>query len=133
MNSRITETGANKVFFAVVVLNLVYFLGIKVVDRYCFGFLSDNNYLILIINQFYFILFPVLLYLIVKNRHKGNIENQQISCFAGSFNSFDFHTCVYGGFVTNVMIVYILQSTGYILGESLPVPQNFGDIIYQSL
>lgn len=134
MNSRITETGANKVFFAVVVLNLVYFLGIKVVERYCFGFLSDNNYLILIINQFYFILFPVLLYLIVKKIDiKETLKINKFRALPGVLILLISIPAYMGASSLNVMIVYILQSTGYILGESLPVPQNFGDIILSIL
>lgn len=130
MNNRITETGANKVFFVVVVLNLVYFLGIKVVDRFCFGFLRANNYLILIINQFYFILFPVLLYLVVKKIDiKEALKINKFRVLPGVLILLISIPAYMGASSLNVLIVYILQSTGYALGESLPAPQSFGDII----
>lgn len=134
MNNRITETGANKVFFVVVVLNLVYFLGIKVVDQFCFGFLRANNYLILIINQFYFILFPVMLYLVVKKIDiKEALKINKFQVLPGVLILLISIPAYMGASSLNVLIVYILQSTGYTLGESLPAPQSFGDIILSIL
>ncbi len=134
MNGRIRETEANKVYFAVVILNLIYFLGAKAVDRYCFGFLRANNYLILIINQFYFVLFPVLLYLIVKRKDiKEALKFNKFRPLPGILILLISVPAYMGVSSLNVMIVYVLQSSGYTLKESLPTPQNLGEIILSIL
>lgn len=134
MNNKITVTGANKIFLAVAILSSVFFLGVEVIDLYYENFLYENIYLILIINQFYFILFPVMLYLIIKKVNiKEVLRINKLDFLPGFLIVLVSLPAYLGALSLNVIIVYILQFTGYTPSESLPAPQNLGALILSAL
>ena len=134
MNNKLNTCDANKVFFIVVVLNLVYFVSIRVLELFNANFISTNFYLILIINQFYFTLFPVLLYLI---KNKINIKKEL------GFNRLDVSFSILiilisipayiGTSSFNYVVMCVLQSMGYKFDSVHIPPQNTGGFILSVL
>ncbi|MFZ5988298.1 MAG: CPBP family intramembrane glutamic endopeptidase [Bacillota bacterium] len=130
MNNRITVTGANKVFLVVTVLCFIFSIVIGIVDVFFSGLIDNNTYLMLIINQFYFILFPVLFYLI-----KNKIDIKEVL----RFNKLDLLPAFLiilislpaylGALSLNVIALYVIQFTGYTPDSSMPTPENLGELL----
>jgi len=128
VNNKITVTGANKVFLLVAVVNIIYSFAVGI----AFPSILDNNMLLLLIMiQFYCVLFPSLFYMI---GNKINIKETLRFNSPGLLPSFLIVLMSGPAFYTasalNSIVYYILQFIGDgPEGSSIPVPQNLEEVI----
>jgi len=130
VNNKVTVTGANKVFLFVAVINIVFSLAVELVDIAFGNVLNDNMLLILMMIQFYCVLFPTLFYMIGK---KVNIKETLRFNSPGLLPSFLIilmsAPAFYAASALNSIVVYILQFLGEAPEESsIPIPQNLGEV-----
>ncbi len=130
MSNKITVTGANKVFFFVAIINIVFSLIVELVDIACRGFLDDNMLLLLLMIQFYCVLFPALFYMI---GNKINIKETLRFNSPGILPSFLIilisAPAFYAASALNSVVIYILQFIGQAPEDTvIPLPQNLGEV-----
>lgn len=130
MNNKVTVIGANKVFLFVAIINIIFSLVIELVDIGFGNILDENMLLILIMIQFYCVLFPALFYMI---GNKINIKETFRFNSPGFLPSFLIvlisAPAFYAASALNSVIVYILQFIGQAPeGSSIPIPQNPGEV-----
>lgn len=127
MNKRLTLTGVNVFFFIFCAVFIVYqmILGVILLDK-----LSDNLYIIILINEFVMILGSVAIFCVVK---KVNIKETfrinkpgivpMLLIAAISVPAY------FVAAMLNNIILYILQFIGDIPAQSIPVPQNLTELL----
>lgn len=130
MNNKITVTGANKVFFLVAVINTVFSIILGIVDVAFGKILDDNTLLLLIMIQFYCVLFPGLFYMI---GNKINIKETLRFNSPGLLPSFLIvlisGPAIYVASALNMIVNYLLQFIGQAPEVSqIPIPQNVGEL-----
>ena len=135
MNNKITVTGANKVFLFVAVINIVFSLIVELVDIAYGGLLEGNMLLLLMMIQFYCVLFPALFYMI---GNKINIKETLRFNNPGILPSFLIilisAPAFYAASAFNSVVIYILQFIGQAPEDTLiPLPQNFGEVFVSIL
>lgn len=135
MSNKITVTGANKVFFFVAIINIVFSLIVELVDIACGGFLDDNMLLLLLMIQFYCVLFPALFYMI---GNKINIKETLRFNSPGILPSFLIilisAPAFYAASALNSVVIYILQFIGQAPEDTvIPLPQNLGEVFISIL
>jgi len=130
VNNKVTVTGANKVFMLVLVINIVFSFVTELVDIAFGKILDDNMLLILIMIQFYCILFPTLFYMI---RNRINIKDALRFNRPGLLPSFLIilisGPALYAASSLNSIVVYLLQFIGHLPDNSpIPIPQNPAEV-----
>lgn len=135
MNNKITVTGANKVFLFVAIINIVFSLIVELVDIAYGGFLNGNMLLLLLMIQFYCVLFPALFYMI---GNKINIKETLRFNSPGILPSFLIilisAPAFYAASALNSVVMYILQFIGQAPEDTvIPLPQNLGEVFISIL
>ena len=135
MNNKITVTGVNKVFLFVAIINIVFSLIVELVDIAYGGFLDDNMMLLLLMIQFYCVLFPALFYMI---GNKINIKETLRFNSPGILPSFLIilisAPAFYAASALNSVVIYILQFIGQAPEDTvIPLPQNLGEVFISIL
>lgn len=134
MNNKATVVGANKVFLFVAIINIVFSLVIEIVNMAYSDFLDDDTLLLLLMIQFYCILFPSLFYLI---GNRINIKETLRFNRPGLLPSFLIvlisAPAFYAASVLNSIGYYFLQFIGKDIEETIPVPQNPGEVFVSIL
>jgi len=135
LNNKVTVTGVNKVFLFVTIINIVFSIVIEGVSVYHDNFLDDDMLLLLLMIQFYCILFPTLFYMIGKGI---NIKETLRFNSPGLLPSFLIilisMPAFYAASSLNSIIAYILQFVGKASEDaSIPIPQNAGEVFVSIL
>ncbi len=135
MNNKTTVTGANKVFLFVAIINIVFSLIVELVDIAYGGFLNGNMLLLLLMIQFYCVLFPALFYMI---GNKINIKETLRFNSPGILPSFLIilisAPAFYAASALNSVVIYILQFIGQAPEDTvIPLPQNLGEVFISIL
>ncbi|MEN2773680.1 CPBP family intramembrane glutamic endopeptidase [Acetivibrio clariflavus] len=130
MENKVTVTGANKVFMLVLVINIVFSFVTELVDIAFGNILDDNMLLILMMIQFYCILFPALFYMI---GNKINIKDTLRFNSPGLLPSFLIilisAPAFYAASALNSIVFYILQFIGRVPDDlPIPLPKNPGEV-----
>jgi uncharacterized protein len=128
MNRKVTLTGANIVFLIFTVVFIIY----QIVFVIIFGekFLTDNIYLMLIINELVVILAPVLIYSFIKKvnfRETFRLNKPGlIPCALILLLSVPAY---FVAMMLNNIVVYLLQFIGTIPNQPIPVPKSIAELI----
>jgi membrane protease YdiL (CAAX protease family) len=134
VNNRVTVVGANKAFLFVAIINIVFSLVIEILNMAFSNFLDDDTLLLLLMIQFFCILFPSLFYLI---GNRINIKETLRFNRPGLLPSFLIvlisAPAFYAASVLNSIGYYFLQFIGKDIEETIPVPQNFGEVFVSIL
>lgn len=134
MDNKITATGANRIYFIVIILNFIFSLILGAVDLYYDNFLDRNKYFALAVNQFIFILLPVLFYLIANNISiKETLRLNRIGFLPAILITFASLPAYIGAVALSSVVVYALQSIGYTRTNFIPVPLSSGEMLIQIL
>ncbi len=131
MQRKITVTGANKVFFWVIII----FLGFS----YAIGILSvllrkniatDNFHITIIITQFVLILLPVLIY-VLKNRlnFKEVFRLNKLGLLPAFIIVINSIFAILAAGSLNVIVLFLLQQIGKVPPDSIPVPKSFSEML----
>lgn len=130
MNNKVTVTGANKVFLFVAVINIVFSLVVELIDIAYGNFFDEDMLLILLMIQFYCVLFPALFYMIgnkinIKETLRFNSPGVLPSILIVLISAPAF----YAASALNSIIIYILQFVGQAPEDTvIPLPQNLGEV-----
>lgn len=143
MNKKITVTGANKVFFAFVILFIGFQIVLTVISvllmvrlgpEYGENLLTDHMYELLLINQYVLILAPVLFYVIVnKLDFKEVFRIKSPGLFPAIVIALLAIPAQFTASALNTIVVYLLQFVGNIPPQAIPVPENTTGLIVSLL
>ena len=139
MRSKITVTGANIVFFIFAVLFLLsqfiltIFISTSVIingPEYANNFLQENIYPITFINEYLFILTPVIIYALIKKLNFKEVFRLKSPGLIPAFLIILMSVPAY--FVAlslNSIVIYLLQFIGPIPAQPIPVPRNLQELV----
>ena len=134
MNNKATVVGANKVFLFVAIINIVFSLVIEIVNITYSNFLDDNTLLLLLMIQFYCVLFPSLFYLIGNRINiKDTLRFNRLGLLPSFLIVLISAPAFYAASALNSIGYYILQFIGKDIEETIPVPQNLGEVFVSIL
>jgi membrane protease YdiL (CAAX protease family) len=130
MERKITITGVNIVLFVFTVLYLIFqliLIGLSLI--YGEGYLQNNIYRILLINQYVIILIPVLGYVFFKKLNlKEVFRLNKLGILPALIILFLSFPAQLVGNMLNSVMVYLLQFIGDIPSNPIPVPDNLRDL-----
>lgn len=135
MNNKLKVTGANKVFLFVAIINIVFSLVVELIDIAYGEFLNDGMLLLLLMTQFYCILFPALFYMIgnkinIKEAIRFNSPGLLPSILIVLISAPAF----YAATALNSIVIYVLQFVGQAPEDmGIPIPQNPSELFLSIL
>jgi membrane protease YdiL (CAAX protease family) len=135
VNNKVTVIGANKVFLFVAIINILFSLVVEIVNIAYGDFLDDDMLMLLLMIQFYCVLFPTLFYMI---GNKINIKDVLRFNSPGILPSFLIilisAPAFYAASSLNSVVAYILQFIGHAPEDTvIPIPQNPGEVLVSIL
>ena len=128
MNKRITLTGANIVFLVFSIVFIIY----QLVFAMIFGseFITENIFLVILINEFVIILIPVLIYTIIKKADfKETFRIRKLNPIHGVIVFFLSISAYPVAMMLNNIVVYFLQFVGDIPTQPVPIPKNLQELL----
>lgn len=128
MNKRITLTGANIVFFIFSIVFIVYQLVLALILGS--EFITENIYLVVLINEFVMILIPVTIYILIKKADfKETFRIRKLKPVHGIIVFFLSITAYPVAMMLNNIVVYFLQFVGDIPAQPVPIPKNLEELL----
>ena len=131
MKNKITVTGANTVFFIFTVLFLLAQVVLLILSAvHGPDFIDNHMYPILLVNQYFLILIPVLFYLFI-----GRLNFKEVLRLKppGVLPSLLIIACAIPAYFVasfiNTFLMYFLQFLGDIPAQSIPVPKDVKELI----
>lgn len=131
MNKRITVTGANKVFFTFTALFMAFQVVLMVLTViYGEGFLDENVFKILLVNQYVIILIPVMLYIFVNRLNFfETFRFNRLDIFPVILIIFIIALGYIPAMMFNNILIYLMQFIGNVPNQPIPIPQNITELI----
>ncbi len=126
MNKKLTLTGANILFFVFTSVFIIYQI---VLGEIIGNELKNNIYTIVLINEFVFILSPVIIYCLVKRINiKETFRFNKLGLVPMLLVAFISVPAYFVAAMLNNVLVYFLQFIGDIPAQPIPVPQNLSEL-----
>lgn len=130
-NKKVTVTGANTLFFIFVVIFLTFQLFLGFINGILGGRLIENNvYGMLLLNEYVFILLPVLIYAIVKKLDfKAVFRFNRVGILPALLIVLASVPAYFVASMLNSFVVYLLQFLGEIPANTIPVPKSLSELL----
>ena len=130
-NRKVTVTGANILFFIFAISFLSYNLILGFVDAIAGGRIIKNNmYLMLFINEYIFILLPVIIYAVVKRLDFREVFRfRRLKIAPAALIILASLPAYFTAAMLNTFVVYVLQFVGDVPAQTIPVPQSIRELL----
>lgn len=130
-SKRVTVTGANILFFIFVVIFLSFQLVLGFINGLLGGELVKNYvYGMLFINEYIFILLPVLIFAIIKKLDfKAVFRFNRLGILPAILIILSSFPAYFVASMLNSFVVYVLQFIGDIPANTIPVPKSVGEFL----
>ncbi|HOJ10170.1 MAG TPA: CPBP family intramembrane metalloprotease [Clostridiales bacterium] len=139
MKNKVTVTGANFIFFIFAALFifsqfvLTIIIGISSAiygPDYANDFVSRNIYILTVINEYLFILGPVIVYAIIKKLDfKETFRLNSPGLFPSVLIVLMSVPAYFVASMLNSLVIYLLQFLGNIPPQPIPVPRNINELL----